>query len=486
MPQLVETTSASPTRPSAAHAAPAFDFHTSSVASAGNERLKKAIDNAVVRNDKGRSLRMLELPDSDKLRTLAGDIKQHTLDYLDYYLEQLASKVEQRGGHVHFASTGDEAKRIILDIIKKADCKNVIKSKSMVSEEIELAHVMEAAGLDVVETDLGEFIVQIDHDKPSHIVTPIIHKDKESIAVLFSEYFKTPYNDDPEALTAQARVYLRDKFRQADLGMTGGNFIVAETGDVCIVENEGNARQSVTTPRVLISLIGIEKLVPRMSDLSVMLKLLARSATGQAMTVYSTVFGGIRSPGEKDGPEEFHMVLIDNGRTEILASEEYRETLRCIRCGACLNACPIYRKIGGHSYGSVYPGPIGALITPLMQGLEKNKDLPNASSLCGACYEACPVKINIPKHLINLRRDILKQKISHPVERFIYRAYAWSQKSLWRYKLASFGQKVTLRLKADKLGFVKKLPFPGNGWTQVRDMPQPAKQSFRAMWGKKR
>ncbi|MGC4034263.1 MAG: LutB/LldF family L-lactate oxidation iron-sulfur protein [Tepidisphaeraceae bacterium] len=461
-----------------------FDFGRTSVASAKNERLKRAIDNAVLRSDRGRPLKLLELPDSNKLRTLAGDIKQHTLDNLDYYIEQLGQNIERRGGKLHLASTGAEAKQIILDIVKNAGCQNVIKSKSMVSEEIELAHVMEAAGINVIETDLGEFIVQIDHDKPSHIVTPIIHKDKESIAELFSRYFGTPYNPDPEALTKQARVFLRDKFRQADLGMTGGNFIVAETGDICCVENEGNVRQSMTTPRVCISLIGIEKLVPRMADLSVMLKLLARSATGQSMTVYSSVFSGPKLAGEKDGPEEYHVVLMDNGRTDILASEEYREMLRCIRCGACLNACPIYRKIGGHSYGSVYPGPIGALITPMMQGLEHNKDLPNASSLCGACYEACPVKINIPKHLINLRRDIVGRKISSPIERLVYRLWAWGYMAPWRYRLISLGQKITLRLQAGKKGWLKKLPPPGSGWTQVRDMPAPAAKTFREMWKK--
>ena len=466
-----------------AHELLKFDFHRESVAASGNERLKKAIDNAVVRNDKGRQLKLLELSDSDAVRKLAGDIKQHALDYLDYYLQQLAENVEKKGGTVHFAADGEQAKKIILDIVEQANCRRVIKSKSMVSEEIELAHVMEAAGLDVVETDLGEFVVQIDHDKPSHIVMPIVHKDKESIGQLFSDYFGTPYTNDPEALTKQAREFLRDKFRHADLGMTGGNFLVAETGDVVTVENEGNVRQSATTPRVLISLVGIEKVVPRLTDLSVMLKLLARSATGQTMTVYSSIFGGTRQAGETDGPEEFHLVLIDNGRTEVLASEEYREVLRCIRCGACLNACPIYRKIGGHSYGSVYPGPIGALITPLMQGLEKNKDLPNASSLCGACYDACPVKINIPKHLINLRRDIIKKQISHPFERLTYRLYAWSMMRPWRYKLSNWGQRLFLRWTPKQSeGFVKSVPFPGSGWTNVRDLPTPPAKSFRAMW----
>ena len=458
-----------------------FDFHSVSVKAAGDERLKKAVSEATQRQHSGRQLRILDLPDPDKLRTLAGDIKQHALDYLDYYLVQLKQNVERNGGHIHFASTGDQAKQIILGIVAQADCKRVIKSKSMVSEEIELAHALEAAGLDVVETDLGEFIVQIDHDKPSHLVAPIIHKDRKSIAELFSRYFGTPYNDDPQAMTMQARAYLRDKFRRADFGMTGGNFVIAQTGQVCVVENEGNARQSFTTPRVLVSLVGIEKIIPRLTDLSVMLKLLARSSTGQAMTIYSSIFGGPRKPDEKDGPEEFHLVLLDNGRSEILASE-YRETLRCIRCGACLNACPVYRKIGGHAYGSVYPGPIGALITPLFQGLGNFKDLPQASSLCGACYEACPVKINIPLHLINMRRDIVKQHLNGPIERLVYRAWAASLKSSFLYHLIGSLQKWEFRRRARGTGWVKNLPKVAAGWTQVRDMPAPARKTFHQMW----
>lgn len=458
-----------------------FDFHSLSVKAAGDEKLKAAVNNAVLRQHTARQLRVLELPDSDKLRTLAGRIKQHALDNLDYYLEQLKTKVEKNGGHVHFALDADDARNVILDIAKDHDAKRVIKSKSMVSEEINLAHVMEAAGLDVVETDLGEFIVQISKDRPSHLVAPIVHKDKASIAKLFSEYFGTPYNDDPNALTLQARAFLRDKFRKADLGLTGGNFLCAETGLVCSVENEGNQRQSCTTPRVLIALVGIEKIVPRMVDLAVMLKLLTRSATGAPITIYTNLYGGPRSFGEKDGPQEFHLVLVDNGRTEILGSE-YRETLRCIRCGACLNACPIYRKIGGHAYGSVYPGPIGALITPLFQGLKKFKDLPQASSLCGACYEACPVKINIPKYLIEMRRDIVATHLNGRIERFVYRMWARSLRSPLMYALTVALQKWDLRRRARKTGWVENLPTVAAGWTQIRDMPAPARTTFHQMW----
>jgi L-lactate dehydrogenase complex protein LldF len=464
-------------------AASPFDFHKLSVKAAGDERLKRSINNAVLRQYTGRQLIMSELPDADGLRELAGRIKQHALDHLDYYLEQFATRVQTNRGRVHFARDGAEARKIILDIVHEAGCRRVIKSKSMVSEEINLAHVMELAGLDVVETDLGEFIVQISKDKPSHLVAPIVHMDRRSIAEVFSTHFKTPYNDDPQALTMQARAYLRDKFRHADFGMTGGNFLVAETGHVCCVENEGNQRQSVTTPRVLLSLVGIEKIVPRMVDLAVMLKLLARSATGQPFTIYTNIFGGPRSPGEKDGPEEFHVVLMDNGRSEILAHPEYRETLRCIRCGACLNACPIYRKIGGHAYGSVYPGPIGALITPLFQGLGNFKDLPQASSLCGACYEACPVKINIPKHLINMRRDIVNSGLNSRGERIVYRMWGAAMKSPLMYAALSKLQKWDLRRRARKGdGWITKLPKVASGWTQIRDMPAPAPRSFHQMW----
>ncbi len=464
-----------------------FDFHGVSVKNSGDARLKKSVNKATLHQYTLRQERMPELPDSDALRTLAGDIKQHTVENLDYYLEQLKTNVEKNGGHVHFAATADDARRIILDIAKKGNCQRVIKSKSMASEEIELAHNMEQIGMDVVETDLGEFIIQIAHDKPSHIVAPVIHLDTAKIAEIFQAHFGTPYNDDPKSLADQARLHLRDKFRRSDFGMTGGNFLVAETGHICTVENEGNARQSVTTPRVLVSLVGIEKVIPRVADLAVMLKLLARpSATGQAMTIYTSIFGGPRNPGEKDGPEEFHLVLLDNGRSEILASEEYRETLRCIRCGACLNACPVYRKIGGHSYGYVYSGPIGALITPLFKGLGNYKDLPQASSLCGACYEACPVKINIPKHLINLRRDIVAQRINSRGERFVYRLWAKSLRSRFVYGVICTFQKWDLRRRAKGSGWVKKLPSVAGGWTQIRDMPAPAKKTFHQMWNKRK
>lgn len=445
----------------------------------------RAVTNATTKQWYGRENRLAELPDSNAMRELAGRIKQHTLDNLDWYLGKFKAEVEKNGGHVHLASDGEEAKRIIRQIAEKNHCKLCVKSKSMVSEEIELSHELERTGMEVVETDLGEFIVQISGDTPSHIVQPIIHKNKASIARLFSEYFGTEYCDDPKTMTKQARVYLREKFRRADMGITGGNFLIAETGQICICTNEGNGRLTTSMPRVLVSLVGIEKLIPRTIDLSVLLKLLARSSTGQPITVYTSIFGGVRGAGEKDGPEEFHVVLLDNGRTEILAGQ-YRETLRCIRCAACLNACPVYRKIGGHAYGSVYPGPIGALITPLFKGMGNYKDLPQASSLCGACYEACPVKINIPKHLINMRRDIVSQKISNPIERLIYRMWARGMRSSWMYKLIVKMQSLELRRRAAGTGWVEKLPPMATGWTQVRSMPAPGEKSFHEIWAEDR
>jgi len=461
---------------------PQFDFEQAAAKGAADKRLRAAVTNNTFRKQQGREIRWREMPDIQAARRLASEIKQHTLEHLDYYLDQLKAAVERNGGKVYFASDGEEARKIIFDIIAKTNSKRIIKSKSMASEEIELTAHLEKAGLDVVETDLGEFIVQVSHDRPSHLVAPIIHKDRGSIATVFSQYFGTPYNDDPPTLTRQARAFLRDRFRRADLGMTGGNFLIAETGQVCVVENEGNARQSLTTPRVLVSLVGIEKLVPRMADLAVMIKMLARSSTGQSMTVYTSIFGGPRKAGEKDGPEEFHLVLLDNGRTEILADPEYREILRCIRCGACLNVCPIFRNIGGHAYGSVYPGPIGALLSPLLGGLENYSDLPQASTLCGACYHACPVKIDIPRHLVSLRRDIIQGRLDGRWERMFYRLWARGMKSPFLYRTIGAIQRWDLRRRAEGKGWISRLPGFAAGWTRIRDLPAPASRSFHQIW----
>src|SRR5436309_1239212 len=342
------------------------------------------------------------LADSGQLRDHAKRIKEHTLAHLDRYLEQLDASVQKLGGHVHWAADAEEARRIIVGIAQQAGCKRAVKSKSMTSEEIHLNPALEAAGVEVTETDFGEYIIQVAGERPSHLVAPALHHTRQSIARLLSERLGESLPDDPAALALTGRRVLRAKFRQSDLGITGANFAVAETGTVVLITNEGNGRLTTTCPRVHVALMGMEKVIPRLADLPVFLKLLARAATGQTLSVYTTMNTGPRRPGERDGPEQFHLVILDNGRSRVLASR-FRESLQCIRCGACLNACPVYRRIGGHAYGGVYSGPIGSILTPLFDSVAHNPHLPHASSLCGACLSACPVRINIPRMLIGLR-----------------------------------------------------------------------------------
>lgn len=432
----------------------------------------------------------------DRMRTLAGDIKQHTLDYLDHYLERFIENATAAGAHVHFALDAAQANAICLDIASRIGAKLCVKAKSMVTEETHLVPELEKIGCETVETDLGEFIIQLDHDAPSHIVQPMIHKDRVATAKAFARELGCEYTEDPIALTKIARAHLRGKYRRADLGISGGNFFVADTGTLVLVTNEGNGRLCTSAPRVHVAFVGIEKLVPSLEHLAVLLKLLGRSATGQPLSVYTSFVTGPRRAHEHDGPDEVHIILVDNGRTEVL-KEETREMLRCIRCGACLNACPVYRKIGGHAYGSVYSGPIGAILTPVFKGLANYKDLPHASSLCGACYEACPVKINIPKYLIQLRRDMISKGVTGWREKLIYKVWAASLKHSATYRAANWFQRFAFRLKAKlngtletrdpyaSRGWLDKVPFAG-GWTSERDMPSPPKRSFREWWRKER
>ena len=351
---------------------------------------------AVVTEDFGEQLK--------SLRSLAGRIKQHTLENLDTYLPQAVRALEDHGAQVHFATDGASARSTILEILQTHDCKSLVKAKSMATEEIGLVPYLEDNGVRAVETDLGEFIVQIDDDLPSHIVKPIIHKNRRGIATSFEREGLGPYNEDPEALTMMARRYLRQQYLTADAGMTGANFVSAESGRLVVVTNEGNARFSMAGPRIHIAVVGIEKLVPRDEDLSVFLNLLARSATGQRLTVYTQFLRGPKSQTQADGPQAMHVVFIDNGRSEILSSQ-YREMLRCIRCGGCLNVCPVYRQASGHGYRTVYPGPMGSILSPLLAGENFGSfaDLPKACSLCGACSEVCPVEIPLADYLVQLR-----------------------------------------------------------------------------------
>ncbi len=455
--------------------------------------LQEAYRSSTLRLYTHRLAAISEVPGFERLRTAGHAIKHEVMEHLDLYLEQFARNIERRGGHVHWAKDGDEACRIIVEIGKAAGATTVVKAKTMVGEEIELNHALELTGIRPIETDMGEFIVQLAGERPAHIVAPAMHKTRGDVADLFAAKVNPERSEEPERLTAIARSALRKQFELAGMGVSGANFAVAETGTIVLVENEGNIRLTTTAPRVHVALVGIEKIIPRFADLAIFLRLLGRSGTGQKLTSYTSLLTGPRQPGE-DGPDELHVVLLDNGRVSTLADPKMREALFCIRCGACLNTCPVFRKIGGHAYGWVYSGPIGALVTPQLAGLDQARDLPFASSLCGACREVCPVKINIPDLLLHLRAKVQE---SHPKphssaphsgpprgERTSMRLWSWTMRRPWAYKLgasmARLGQKFLARD-----GWITKFPvFPASGWTQDRDLPALAPESFRERWKK--
>ncbi len=415
--------------------------------------------------------------DPDALRKLAARIKQHTLDHLDGYLEQAAARLRENGTEVLFAATPQRAKELALQVLQRENAKVVAKSKSMLSEEMHLNAFLGQHGIECIETDLGEFIIQIDDDIPSHIVKPIVHKNRRDIAKSFEREGLGAYNDDPETITRRARQHLRTQFLRADCGMTGGNFVSAESGRIVLVTNEGNGRWCTTAPRLHIAMIGIEKLVPRDRDLGVFLNLLARSAVGQQLTVYTQFLGGPRSPG-KDGPEKQVVIFVDGGRSKVLASE-CREILRCIRCGACQNVCPVYRQASGHAYRATYQGPVGAVLSPLLaDDFSKLADLPKASSLCGACNEVCPVDIPIPDLLVRLRDKAFREGATAAKQGTPPMApYAWLATSplIWR-----------AGLKASNLGNtvpVSLTPVPAlQRWLGARDLPKFRGGKFRDWW----
>jgi L-lactate dehydrogenase complex protein LldF len=433
-----------------------------------------------------RNAAFAELEDGEALRDRARAIKEKTIANLDHYLIRLEESVTRLGGKVHWAGTGDEACAIILDIARRNNVKRVVKAKSMATEEIELNEAFERAGIETVETDLGEYIVQLAGERPSHILAPAIHKSRGDISELFADKLGAMGLSEAEELTAMARKQLRQKFCTADMGVTGTNFAVADTGTVVLVENEGNIRLSTTLPRIHVALMGIEKVIPALDDLSVFLRVLARSASGQKMSSYVSFITGARRDDETDGAREFHLVILDNGRTRVLEDEEKRETLYCLRCGACLNVCPVYQKIGGHAYGSVYSGPIGSIITPQLVGLEKTKDLPFASSLCGACREICPVKINIPHILLSLRSDWVERKGGGRggpslIERLAFKAWSFAMRHQSLYNLV-FRLPARFQGPLLKDGKFDRLPFVFGGWTESRDFPPLAEKSFRELW----
>ncbi len=434
-----------------------------------------------------RSVAASELPEFEDLRDKARDIKDDVLENLDYYLEYFDEKVTASGGHVHWCSSAKEAKEAVLKICQDVDAKTVTKGKSMITEEIALNQFLAANGIEPIETDLGEYIIQLADEPPSHIIGPAVHKTKEQVTELFYEHHQqygyTEREEDPEKLVGEARAVLRHKYVTADVGITGANFLVAETGSTVIVTNEGNGDLTQSLPKTHIVVASLEKVIPTLEDVSTVMRVLARSATGQEMSVYTTFSTGPKRSDDIDGPENFHVILLDGGRSEMIGTE-LEELLRCIRCGACMNHCPVYHAVGGHSYGWVYPGPIGAAINPQMVGLEEARHLPNASSFCGRCEEVCPVRIPIPKILRHWREQAFEKQIAPKPERWGIELWGFFAKRPVLYRFATRCASRILTLVAGKKGRLKSLPF-GKGWTSVRDLPAPQGDTFMGQWQKK-
>lgn len=462
------------------------DFPTAALPLLQDAQLRRNVRHATDVIQEKRFRVVGEMPDWQSLRDAGQAIRAHTLAYLDTYLEQFEQCCVAAGGRVHWARDAAEANRIVVRLAQNASGR-VIKIKSMTTEETGLNRALEAAGIQPVETDLAELIVQLGHDRPSHIVAPALHKNRQQVRELFARIMNLPnLGDRPEDLTEAARLYLRQRFLSTPVAISGANFLIAETGGVCIVESEGNGRMCLTLPRVLISIAGIDKVIPRFRDLEVMLQLLPRSATGERMNPYNSVWTGVHAG---DGPEEFHIILLDNRRTEILRDPDARETLHCIRCGACQNACPVYRQTGGHAYSSVYAGPIGAILTPQLNSMQQGQSLPYASTLCGACYEVCPVKINIPEVLIHLRGRVVAGKAkstrAFDPESIAMRIMQWIFLSEKRLKMAQHFGRIAQRPFIRASGWIERLPGTLGGWTRTRDLRPLPQQSFRE-WFEKR
>jgi len=416
----------------------------------------------------------------EAMRQQAAQAKRRALSKLPDLLEQAEANLTANGAEVLWAVDGDEVNQLVMDIIRRHGVQSVVKSKSMVSEEIGLNHVLEDNEVQVIETDLGEYILQLGQEPPSHIVTPVIHKSKDSIRDLFIDKLGMPPTDNAQEMTKFARKVLREKFLNADMGITGGNFIIAETGTLCIVTNEGNGRMVTSLPDVHVAIVGIEKIVESFEDYATLTQVLTRSATGQTLTVYTHMYNGPRKAGEVDGPEHMYIILVDNGRSDIYATD-YAEVLTCIRCGACMNACPVYRSTGGHAYGWVYPGPIGAVITPLLTGLENAKPLPHASSLCGACKQVCPVDIDLPRMLLDLRNDLYQENKVEGIWKLGLKLWAVGNTSPFLFNIG--GRLARLATGSNP---PKKLPPPLSGWTNYRTFPAFAKKSFHQQWKEQR
>ncbi|PRO66529.1 LutB/LldF family L-lactate oxidation iron-sulfur protein [Alkalicoccus urumqiensis] len=450
-----------------------------------NTFMRKAVAEAQDRLEGRKTVLTEEMGDWEEWRLLSEEIRQHTLDNLDYYLKQFAENVAARGGHVHFASTPAEANAYIQQVARDKEAKKIVKAKSMVSEEIGMNEALEELGCTVTESDLGEWILQLDdHDPPSHIVVPALHKNKEQIQQTFTDKRGYTESSEPEQLARFAREQLRDEFFDADIGITGCNFAVAESGSISLVTNEGNARLATTVPKTTIAVMGMERIVPTWEELDVLVTMLCRSAVGQKLTSYVTGLTPTRE-AEGDGPEDFHVVIIDNGRSNILGTK-YQSALQCIRCAACINVCPVYRHVGGHSYGSIYPGPIGAVLTPLLEGYDDHKELPYASSLCAACTDACPVRIPLHELLIEHRKDIVeKEKLGSTVENIIMKGFGFGAGHSMLYRMGGKQVPFVMDQFAEGKNGRGSGPGPVKMWTEIRNLPKSRGESFRK-WFKNR
>ena len=448
-------------------------------------KIQKALRNAKGKLVVARSRSILELDNFEEIREAAARIRDFGLQQMDLLLEEWEKKAAAAGTIVHWAETPQQVNELVIEIARKHEVRKIIKSKSMLGEETNLNHALEMAGLDVRETDLGEYIIQQFGETPSHIIAPAVHKSKDDIADLFAEKHGRPRLDNIAALTHEARDVLRPHFLNADMGISGANFLVAETGSTMIVTNEGNGRMTTTMPRVHVAITGIEKIVPTLEDIALLLRVLTRSATGQSISNYLSFTTGPKRPGDKDGPGEFHVIIVDAGRTKLLASE-IREALRCIRCGACMNHCPVYQNIGGHAYGWVYPGPIGSILTPAYVGIENAIDLPNASTLCNQCGVVCPVKIPLPDLMRKLREQQVQKNLRPWSERFALRLWAWTAA-----RPAVYGVLTRIAARIGKWmggrdGLLHKLPGAGSEWTSGRDFPAPRGRTFRELYARNR
>ncbi|MBL4646199.1 MAG: iron-sulfur cluster-binding protein [Rhizobiales bacterium] len=452
-----------------------------------DKQLQKALGNVERGFIDKRQKAANELPEFEALRDRARDIKDHVLGHLDHYLEAYEDKVHDTGGKVHWAATAQDARNIILEICQRANAKTVTKGKSMISEEIAINEHLERNGIEPIETDLGEYIIQLRDEPPSHIIAPAVHVTKEQVEADFRKahrHLPPGRNlDDPTSLLSEAREVLRDKFLAADVGITGANFLVAESGTSIIVTNEGNGDLTQILPKVHIVIASNEKIVPTLEDVSQILRVLARSATGQDMSVYTTFSTGPRREEDPDGPEEYHVVLLDNGRSDMIGSE-FQDMLRCIRCGACMNHCPVYHAVGGHAYGWVYPGPMGAVLTPTLIGVDKGGHLPNASTFCGRCESVCPMRIPLPKMMRHWREKEYEHHLTPNKARQGLAIWAWVAKRPKLYQAATGMMMRVLGFMGRRSGSFKRLPLAG-GWTRHRDLPAPEGKTFQQLWAER-